>query len=286
MTEAVTDSTNIAATDTVADTLPQTEFLIGNLIPFSRSENVRSFITISTDSSLNIVYAPGRRDSGQPLPEALVNTDFCFVILSLALVLLTLMSIFGRKSIAERLSFLSFRRRQELPLSSAAGIFSWPLLARNIFTVLNISMFATISLALTGNISPLPGFATIKITSLFFIIFLSVLLLRHLTCIIIAGFSGQKNLFREYLAIIYSAWFVAGLITFVLSAIILFTPLENPVFLIITGFALIVLLLFLRIIRLLYIFISRHASILYFILYLCALEVLPVLVILKLVGIF
>lgn len=90
----------------------------------------------------------------------------------------------------------------------------------------------------------------------------------------------------EYVSVVYNTWFIAASCYFVLSSVILFVPLKTPVAVIYAGAVITALLLFLRTIRLLNIFIIRRVPILYFILYLCALEVLPVLVFLKILGVF
>jgi hypothetical protein len=117
-------------------------------------------------------------------------------------------------------------------------------------------------------------------------VFLAALLIRHLITIILAEISGLQSLYREYMNIVYNTWFACALFLFILNTIILFAPIGNPSPIINTGLIIISIFLIIRALRLMSIFIDRHVSIFYFILYLCALEVLPVLVIFKLLGAF
>jgi hypothetical protein len=65
-----------------------------------------------------------------------------------------------------------------------------------------------------------------------------------------------------------------------------YAPVTNTIPFIVTGLVFVAIFLLMRALKLLLIFHERHISIFYFLLYLCALEVLPVLVILRILGIF
>jgi hypothetical protein len=86
--------------------------------------------------------------------------------------------------------------------------------------------------------------------------------------------------------IVYNTWFACAIVLFIINTIILFAPVGNPSLIIKAGLIIAAIILIVRALRLLSIFIDRHVSIFYFILYLCALEVLPVLVTFKLLGAF
>ncbi len=165
-------------------------------------------------------------------------------------------------------------------------MFSWPPILRNIFTVLNVSLFAATALLVPGLAdSDLLG-GSAGLTAVLAGSFLAALLMRHLTSMILAGITGLKNLFREYMNVVYNIWFACAAFLFVLNGIILFAPLNKTLPFIISGLIVITILLLIRVLRLFSIFHDRHISIFYFLLYLCALEVLPVLVTLKILGVF
>jgi len=226
------------------------------------------------------------RIDGLPLPQEKMNTDFSFIILALSLLVMTAMMSFGRKSMMAGLSSIGFRRRPELAPPGTSEVFGWPSLLRNIFTVLNVGLFAASALLLSDAVSRTDPSGSVKLAALLIGSFLAALLLRHLTCIMAAEVTGWKSLFREYMNVVYNAWYANSIVLFILNGIILFAPLDNILAFIIAGLAVTAIFLIIRILRLISIFKYRHVSILYFILYLCALEVLPVLVILKIIGVF
>jgi len=215
-----------------------------------------------------------------------MNTDFSFIILALSLLILTVIISFGRKSFIAGLSSVGFRRRPELAPPGTSEVFAWPSVLRNIFTVLNLGLFAAAALLLSDSVRRTDPSGSLKLAALLIGSCLAALLLRHLTCIMAAEVTGWKSLFREYMNVVYNAWFANAVILFILNGIILFAPLENTVPFIVAGLVITAIFLIIRTLRLLAIFKYRHVSILYFILYLCALEVLPVLVILKIIGVF
>jgi len=284
MTNGPGDTISVAA-DTLNLPLPRAEFSIGTIIPvqswpeeMTTGENHAGVITADYISRF-------QRIDGEPRPRQVVNTDIGFIILSLSLLLITLLTVFGRRSILGGLSSISFRRHEETVPAGTSEVFSWPPILRNIFTVLNVSLFAATALLVPGLAdSDLLG-GSAGLTAVLAGSFLAALLMRHLTSMILAGITGLKNLFREYMNVVYNIWFACAAFLFVLNGIILFAPLNKTLPFIISGLIVITILLLIRVLRLFSIFHDRHISIFYFLLYLCALEVLPVLVILKIVGI-
>jgi len=280
------DTLSVVAADTLSSPAQKEQFSIGRIIPVRASEvhlpgkeiNVRD---------LRSDYITGvERIDGLPLPQENMNTDFSFIILALSLLVMTAMMSFGRKSMMAGLSSIGFRRRPELAPPGTSEVFGWPSLLRNIFTVLNVGLFAASALLLSDAVSRTDPSGSVKLAALLIGSFLAALLLRHLTCIMAAEVTGWKSLFREYMNVVYNAWYANSIVLFILNGIILFAPLDNILAFIIAGLAVTAIFLIIRILRLISIFKYRHVSILYFILYLCALEVLPVLVILKIIGVF
>ncbi len=285
MTNGPGDTISVAA-DTLNLPLPQAEYSIGSIIPLlSRPEE----IAVGEDRAgvLTADYISRlRRIDGEPRPRETVNTDMGFIVLSLSLLLITLLTVFGRRSILGGLSSISFRRREETVPAGTSEVFSWPPVIRNIFTILNIGLFACTALLVPGLAEKnLFGGAT-GLTAVLGGSFMGALLLRHLTSMILASITGLKNLFREYMNVVYNIWFAGSAVLFILNGIILFAPLNNPLPFITTGLIVVAIFLLIRVLRLYSIFHDRRISIFYFLLYLCALEVLPVLVTLKILGVF
>lgn len=285
MTNGPGDTISVAA-DTLPIPAPQAEFSIGRIIPLVSSAD-KAYSEKEGVSGLTTDYISGlRRAEGQLRPSGPVNTDMSFIILSVSLLLITLLTAFSRKSIIAGLSSISFRRHDSIVPAGTSEVLSWPPIFRNLFAVLNVSLFAATTLLVTGLVDRTFLNGPAGLTAILAGSFLASLLLRHFSFIILAGITSFKSLFREYMTIIYNAWFACSVILFILNGLILFAPLQNPLPLIITGLIVIAISLLVRALRLLSIFHDRHVSLFYFILYLCALEVLPLLVILKVLGVF
>jgi hypothetical protein len=285
MTNSPGDTISVAA-DTLNLTLPQTEYSIGSIIPLMSGPE---WMTVREDRTggLTADYISRlKRIEGDPRPRETVNTDIGFIILSLSLLLVTLLTVFGRRSIFSGLSSISFRRREVNVPAGTSEVFSWPPIIRNIFTILNVSLFASTALLVPGLADNDLFGGPAGLTAVLGGSFLAAILLRHLTSMILAGITGLENLFREYVNVVYNIWFACSAVLFVLNGIILFAPLNNSLPFITTGLIVIAILLLIRALRLYSIFHDRHIPIFYFLLYLCALEVLPVLVTLKILGVF
>ena len=278
--------TVLVTADTLQGISVQDEFSIGRLIPFSDKDTGLTDKLFTGKDSQTDYYVSARRAEGQPLSHGKISADFSFILLSVCLLLITVLAVFGRKSMISGLASLSFRRQPEMPSQGTSGVISWPPVIRNLITVFNVSLFASVSLLLTDTVRYESMAASIKLTVIIMGAFLAAMMLRHLTSIILAEITGLKSVYREYMNIIYNTWFADALILFILNAIILFAPVNNPVPFIWSGIIVTSIFLIIRALRLLTIFLNRHISISYFILYLCALEILPVLLIMKILGVF
>jgi len=285
MTTEPADTTLVSA-DTLQGAGMHDEFSIGRFIPFSCKEPGLTDKIFAGKGNRTDYYSLAGRAGGQLRSPEKMSVNFSFVLLSVCLLIFTVLAVFGRKSMVSGLASLSFRRQPEMLSPGTSGVISWPPVLRNLFTVFNVSLFASVSLLLTDTIRNENSAASIKLTAIITGAFLAALMLRHLTCIILAEISGLKSAYREYMNILYNTWFADAMILFILNAIILFAPVSNPVPLIWSGIIITAVFLIVRVLRLLTIFINRRISISYFILYLCALEILPVLIIMKILGVF
>jgi len=105
--------------------------------------------------------------------------------------------------------------------------------------------------------------------------------LRHALCLIIGNISDAKEVFNEYLIGIYQSYRYGSLILFVVIILLSYTTFLSVKVYFICGIFTLIILYLIRVIRLFIIFINRNISIFYLILYLCALEILPVVVLFK-----
>jgi hypothetical protein len=280
------DIVNAPADDTLSGVARENTFSIGRFLPLTGEDALAGAGTPAANTLRTDIIHQAERIAGMPLPAEKVNSDFGFVVLSLSLMLLALLTVMARKAVVAGLSTLSFRRQPTPVPPGTSEVLTWPPVIRNIFSALNIGLFTALSLLLGGIVERDGTAGSVWITAIIAGSFIAGLMLRHLTSIVTAELTGWKNPLREYMNVIYNVWFTTALLLFPVNAIIIFSPLNNPLTVIIAGLTGSAILLIVRALRLLVIFRNGHISILYYILYLCALEVLPVLVILKIIGVF
>jgi hypothetical protein len=161
------------------------------------------------------------------------------------------------------------------------GLFHWQSTLINLVSFLNIGLFIYF---IQRYYNLIPGnLPQLLLWFAFFMIIVIAITLRHFICTSVGNISGREDAFREYLYGIYQMYRLLGLIYFILIIIISYTTLIPAKTCFIIGLFVVSVLYLLRILRLLIIFIKRHISIFYFILYLCALEILPAVVLFKFV---
>jgi len=105
--------------------------------------------------------------------------------------------------------------------------------------------------------------------------------IRHLICMAVGKISGEKDVFREYIVNIYIFYRFSGLFLFVLIILLVYTSILPASLSFKTGVIVLAIMYLIRVLKLLMIFITRNISIFYLILYLCALEILPALILVK-----
>jgi hypothetical protein len=180
------------------------------------------------------------------------------------------------QNIFKSITYLGFRADISRDIG---GLFHWQSTLVNLASFLNISLFIYF-IQHYYNLIQVP-FPQIFLWLAILLIVIFVITARHFVCIITGNISGEIEAFREYLYGIYQIYRLLGLILFVFIIFISFTSFASPVIYFTSAYIIISVLYFFRIIRLLIIFINRHIPIFYFILYLCALEIMPAVVLVK-----
>ena len=107
---------------------------------------------------------------------------------------------------------------------------------------------------------------------------------RFLICTITGGISGQKKLFSEYADTVYNGYKFISIILLFLSIFIIYAHSIPVKALLFFSFVLIGIVVIIRYIKLFLFFIKNNVSISYLFLYLCALEIIPILIFIKYVG--
>ena len=216
---------------------------------------------------------------GRELPVRPFHEDWIIVIVLLAGFLYSLIRTFSKSLLPEVTRFFFFRGAGEATSREIGEIFHWQSTLVNLISFFNLALFAYcaalyydfIPAGISGFLSWLIGLGIIIIS----------VTIRHVICIAAGNLSGEKEAFGEYMMTVYLSYRYIAIILFILVIFLAYSIVLPQKTLLLTGFITIGVLYLMRISRLALIFIKRNISILYLILYLCALEFLPVLITLK-----
>ncbi|MBN2402729.1 MAG: DUF4271 domain-containing protein [Spirochaetes bacterium] len=221
----------------------------------------------------------GHLKNGKEIPPTLFHEDWITIIIVVSAFLYAGISAFPERLVNGIRGFFLFRSSGENSTGDTGGIFHWQSTLFNLVSLLNTSLFIYCCFA-WYNLS-LPGIRGIIFWLLIFLTIVAALIIRHLTCFLTGKISGERAAFNEYTNTIYQFNRLLAFILFIITILISYTRFLPVKSLFLTGFIISAGLYTMRIIKLFYIFLNRNISILYLILYLCALELLPVVVLIK-----
>jgi hypothetical protein len=216
---------------------------------------------------------------GNDLPANPLHTDWMILIILVAALLYSLIKATSKRMMFDFDKFFLFRGIKDSGSRDKGGLFQWQS------TILNLSSFL-----ITGLFGYLAASYYDFIPSGFkgFIIWLIALgmislaiTMRHIVCVITGSASGQREIFSQYLLSIYQSYRFGALFLFIIIILMAYTRILPAGVFIISGIITVGMMYLIRVIRLLIIFLNRNISIFYLILYLCALEILPVLIVIK-----
>ncbi|MGA1976970.1 MAG: DUF4271 domain-containing protein [Bacteroidales bacterium] len=222
---------------------------------------------------------------GKEMPVKPFHEDWIILIILAAAFIYAWARIFAKSMFPGIIRFFSFRQIGDPESCDIGVIFRWQSTLINLISFFNIALFAYCA-AFYYDLIP-PKIAGIVFWLIAIACIAASVTARHLVCYAVGKLSGETKLFNEYIITIYQSYRVQALILLILVILLSYTGIFNVGPLFMAGFAAISVSYILRIVRLFLIFIKRNVSILYLILYLCALEFLPALVLLKyLTGLF
>ncbi|NMC41849.1 MAG: DUF4271 domain-containing protein, partial [Bacteroidales bacterium] len=208
-----------------------------------------------------------------------LKADWMFpVILAVAMIYITLSKIPGNH-FRGLINFLTFKVLKDKYKDDAEKIFRLQPTMMNLASFISISMF--IYMAASGKRADLPLSGGFLLWLTFFALIVAAVTLRHLITVITGMLSEEHDLFSGYLSAVYSFYRISGIISFLLVILMAYSRILPAGSLIKTGYVMFILMIILRLTRLVLLFVHRRASVLYLILYLCALEILPVAVLIK-----
>ena len=216
---------------------------------------------------------------GTEIPKGQYDIDWILPLCLLSAFLYAFLRATSGNIFNGLMRFISFRGISESGSRIPGELFQWQSTILNFASFINLSLFVYLS-TINYNLQ-FPGIHGIFIWLICFAIVIAATTIRHFVCISTGKASGEAEIFREYLVGIYQAYRIAGLISFLLILLIVYTTLVPNNIFFYAGFAAIGILYMARVLRLFLIFINRHVSIFYLILYLCALEILPVVILIK-----
>jgi len=222
---------------------------------------------------------------GKELPQQPLKEDWLiFAVLAISALYIFISTIYKRL-FHEMKRFFLFRGVGDPASRDIQILYHWKSTIINLVSFLNIGLF----LYCAANFFE---FIPDVIPGIFFwficvVITIVAITSRHLLCLITGNISGEKDLFREYIITIYNSYRYFAVILFILVILVLYTNLFDVKSLFIAGLFSFAVIYLIRIFRFFLIFLKKNISIFYLILYLCALEFLPVLVLMKYIkGLF
>ena len=216
---------------------------------------------------------------GQSMPAEQLKADWIVPILFFSALLLGVVRSVPGNYFRSMFRFLFMRGINENASRDTGVLFQWQSTLINLSAFISISMFCYLLLR-HYDIS-IPGVSRLVTWLICFAIIISAVTLRHMVCNITGSISDEQEIFREYIVGIYQVYRFGGILFLLLSVLILYTVTVPVSIYFVTGVIFAGLLYILRVIRLFLIFIRRRVSLLYLILYLCALEILPVVILVK-----
>lgn len=216
---------------------------------------------------------------GIELPAQPLHTDWMIVIIIVSAFLFTLVRQSSGTFSAGFSRFFLFRGINESKSRESSALFYWQSTVINLVSFLVIGLFGY-SVAAYYEVIP-EGSRGFVIWLIIMGIISSAITLRHIVCLLTGAASDARDVFREYLLSIYQSYRFSAVFLGIIMIMISYTRIISAGDLIIAGIIIAGLIYLIRVIRLLVIFINRNISIFYLILYLCALEILPVLIIAK-----
>jgi hypothetical protein len=280
----ITDTTSVSRRNSIADvTFYDSTSIINNIgpvplnkFPFLFLENNRR---IQQEAKAALVK---QLRAGDEIPVRPLHNDWIILIVLCAAFMYSIVRKSTDTIFQGMERFFLFRGGNNPPSRDTGGLFTWESTIMNLISFLILGLFGY-SAASFQNIIPAAFHGVI-----FWIISVSAIIaavtLRHLLCMLTGAVSGEREVFTEYLLSIYQFYRYSALFILVVIILISYTKILPAKSYFIAGATVIAILYLIRVIRLFKIFINKNISFFYLILYLCALEILPVLISVKYIS--
>jgi magnesium-transporting ATPase (P-type) len=222
---------------------------------------------------------------GEKVKERLFHEDWIIFLVLIASFFYASLPVYSRKLFPGATRFFLFRGIGDPESRETSELFHWQSTVFNLITFINLALFAYFA-ASYNSLLPvgISGFALWTIT---LVIVIASITLRHISCVALGWMSDSKEVWDEYIITIFQTYRYLAFACFIMVVSLAYSTILPPKTFFLAGYIVFAVLYFMRITRLFFIFLKRNVSILYLILYLCALEFLPVAVLIKYVtGLF
>jgi hypothetical protein len=277
----ITDTTSVCARNSIADvTFSDSLGFVRNLQPYPKGQFPFQLVekTGSTQQDQKLIIIKPLKE-GLDLPEKPLHHDWILGIIFLAAFLWLVVRTTTRSIFPELTRFLLFRDINESSSRDIGSLFYWQSTILNFVSFLIIGLFAYCAAAwydfIPEGIQPF----------LFMLISLGIVVFgitsRHFICLAAGNLSSETEAFNEYLITVYQSYRFSSILLFAIVVFLAYTVIFPPQVYFVLGAIVLIIFYLYRVTRLFLIFMKRNISILYLILYLCALEILPVLILLK-----
>ncbi len=219
---------------------------------------------------------------GEDRPTPPLHNDWLLGVVLFSAFLYSVIRTTSKSMLPGAARFFLLRGINDPSSRGVNGLFHWQSTVLNLISFLTLGLFVYCA-AIYNNLKP-SNLNGVILWLILVGVIISAVTLRHIVCYFTGLISGENELFREYLHGVYQSYRFSALFLFVIIILISYTVLLPVKLCILSGVVVFGVLYLIRILRLMIFFINRNISIIYFILYLCALEILPVLVSLKYVS--
>jgi hypothetical protein len=274
----ITDTTSVCARNSIADvTLYDSLSFVRNIdqlppvfFPYQFAEKHLPVTYIKVINNLK---------DGRDLPQKPLHHDWIIVIVFLVAYLWLIVRTTTRNIFPEITRFILFRGINELSARDTGSLFTWQSTILNFISFMVIGLFAYCAADWYDFIpAGFPPFL-FMLTSMGAVIL--TVTSRHFICLAAGSLSGESEVFNEYLINVYQSYRFSSVILFAVVILLVYTVILPPRIIFTLGTIALIIFYLLRVFRLFLIFMKRNISVLYLILYLCALEILPVLILVK-----
>jgi len=220
--------------------------------------------------------------AGDEIPYKPIHNDWIILIILCSTFLFAIIRRSSDNIFLGVERFFLFRGVNDPSSRDIGGLFTWESSLKNLISFFILGLFAYSSAEFHNLIPPSINGIIFWILSVFIVI--TAVTLRHLVCIVTGSMSGEREVFMEYLLSIYQFYRFSALLIFVVTILMSYTTIFSVNACFIAGVTVLVILYLIRVLRLFIIFINKNISLFYLILYLCALEILPVVISVKYIS--